>query len=102
MVVRGRHKGNMLCVKGVLSDVIPLLAATKQLYEQFFPSFPSSVYPSMTPFLPCSCHRIIMKILGVIIMDKRDVPAKGQSQRPKVNATEIKTQFSRFRTVTPV
>ena len=33
---------------------------------------------------------------------RSDVHAKGQGQRRKVSATEVKTQFSHFRTVTPV
>ena len=31
-----------------------------------------------------------------------DVHAKDQGQKSKVKVTEIKTQFSRFRTITPV
>ena len=50
----------------------------------------------------CSCHRIIMKFSGVITINKSDVHAKGQGQRSKVKVTDVKTQFSRFRTVTPV
>ena len=61
-----------------------------------------SVRLSVTPFLPCSHHRIIMKFSGVIIMVKSDVHAKGQGQRSKVKVTEVNTQLSRFRTLTPV
>ena len=43
-----------------------------------------------------------MKFSGVIAIDKSDVHAKGQGQRSKVKDTEVKTQFSRFQTVTPV
>ena len=86
------------------------LAATKQLYDWFSPSVrpsvcPSvrlSVCPSVTPFSPCSHHRIIMKFSGVITNDKSDVHAKGQGQRSKVKVTEVNTQLNRFRTVTPV
>ena len=49
-----------------------------------------------------SHHRIIMKFSGVITNDRRDVHAKGQDQRSRVNVTEVKTQLSRFRTITPV
>ena len=35
-------------------------------------------------------------------MDRSDVHAKGKGQRSKIKVTEIKTQLSRFRTVTPV
>ena len=59
------------------------LAATKQLYEWYFPS----VRLSVTPFWLCSHHRIIMKFSGVITNDKSDVHAKGQGQRSKVKVT---------------
>ena len=82
------------------------LAATKQLYKWYFPSVRLSVClsvcPSVTPFSPCSHHRIIMKFSGVITMVKSDVHAKGQGQRSKVKVTEVNTQLSRFRTLTPV
>ena len=61
-----------------------------------------SVCLSVTPFSPCSHHRIVMKFSGVIIMVKSDVHAKGQGQRSKVKVTEVNTLLSRFRTVTPV
>ena len=84
----------------------PFLAATKQLYKWYFPSVClsvcPSVCPSVTPFSPCSHHRIIMKFSGVITMVKSDVHAKGQGQRSKVKVTEVNTQLSRFRTLTPV
>ena len=78
------------------------LAATKQLYKWYFPSVCLSVRLSVTPFSPCSHHRIIMKFSGVITMVKSDVYAKGQGQRSKVKVTEVNTQLSRFRTLTPV
>ena len=77
-------------------------AATKQLYDWFSPSVRLSVFPSVTPFSPCSHHRIIMKFSGVITNDKSDVHAKGQGQRSKVKVTEVNIQLNRFRTVTPV
>ena len=61
-----------------------------------------SVCLSVTPFSPCSHHRIIMKFSGIITMVKGDVHAKGQGQRSKVKVTEVNTQLSRFRTLTPV
>ena len=61
-----------------------------------------SVYPSVTPFWQCFWHRIILKISGVITMDRCDVHAKGQGQRSKVKVTEVMTPLNRFRTVTPV
>ena len=66
------------------------------------PSVRLSVRLSVTPFSPCSHHRIIMKFSGVITMVKSDVHAKGQGQRSKVKVTEVNTQLNRFRTVTPV
>ena len=78
------------------------LAATKQLYEWYFPSVCLSVCLSVTPFSLCSHHRIIMKFSGVITSDKSDVHAKGQGQRTKVKVTEVAAQHNRFQTVTPV
>ena len=86
------------------------LAATKQLYEWYFLSVCLSVRLSVclsvclsvTPFWLCSHHRIIMKFSGVITMDQGNVHAKGQGQRSKVKDTEVATQLSSFRTVTPV
>ena len=66
------------------------------------PSVCLSVRLSVTPFSPCSHHRIIMKFSGVLTMVKSDVHAKGQGQRSKVKVTEVNTQLSRFRTLTPV
>ena len=53
------------------------LAATKQLYKWYFPS----VCLSVTPFWPCSHHRIIMKFSGVVTNDQSKVHAKGQGHR---------------------
>ena len=66
------------------------------------PSVRLSVCPSVTPFWLCSHHRIIMKFSGVITNDRSNVHAKGQGQRSKVKVTELNTQLSRFRTITPV
>ena len=41
-----------------------------------------------------------MKFSGVITIEKSEVHVKGQRSEAKV--TEVKTQFSPFRTVTPV
>ena len=85
---------------------VVFLAATKQLYEWYFPSVRLSVCPSVclsvTPFWLCSHHRIIMIFPGVITQDQGKVHAKGQGQRSKVKVTEVTTQLNRFRTVTPV
>ena len=81
------------------------LAATPQVWEHF-PSVSLSVRPSLRPsvipFWQCSYHRIILKFLRVITIDRRDVHAKGQGQGSKVKVTEVKTQISPFLTVTPV
>ena len=61
-----------------------------------------SVCLSVTPFWLCSHHRIIMKFSGVITKDQGNVHTKGQGRRSKVKVTEVTTQLSRFRTVTPV
>ena len=61
-----------------------------------------SVCLSVTPFSPCFHHHtcIVMKFSGVIItIDRSDVHAKGQGQWSQ---SQVKTSFSRFRTVTPV
>ena len=63
---------------------------------------PSVCLSAVTPFWLCSHHRIIMKFSGVVTNDKSDVHAKGQCQRSKVKVTEVNSQLSRFRTVTPV
>ena len=80
--------------------------AALQMVFSVPPSLRLSVRPSVrlsvTPFSPCSHHRIIMKFTGVITMVKSDVHAKGQGQRSKVKVTEVNTQLSRFRTLTPV
>ena len=68
----------------------------------FCPSVCPSVCLSITPFWLCSHHRIVMKFSGVITTDQSNVHAKGQGQRSKVKVTEVTTQLSRFRTVTPV
>ena len=61
-----------------------------------------SVRPSVTPFLVCSHHCIIMKFSEVITKDQGKVHATGQGQRSKVKVTEVTTQLDRFQTVTPV
>ena len=61
-----------------------------------------SVCLAVTPFWLCSHHRIFMTFSGVITTDQGNVHAKGQGQRSKDKFTEVTTQLSRSRTVTPV
>ena len=100
------YKMNKRLHQSVACTICIFLAATKQLYKWYFPSVclsvRLSVRLSVTPFSPCSHPRIIMKFSGVITMVKSDVHAKGQGQRSKVKVTEVNTQPSRFRTLTPV
>ena len=74
------------------SDIF--LTATKQLYEWFRQSVCLSVCLSL-----CSHHHIIIKFSGVTTLDRSDVQAKREGQSSKVKVIEVKTQFSRFRTV---
>ena len=90
-------------VSSEVSHVVNFLAAIMQLYEWFSSSVSPSVRPSVClSHLFTSHHRIIMKFSGVITIDCSDVHEKGQGQMSKVKVTKVKTQFSRFRTVTPV
>ena len=86
------------------------LAATKQLYDGFSPSVCPSVCLSVCPSVRLSvCHTFFTMFpssyhhgfSGVITVVKSDVHAKGQGQRSKVKVTEVTTQLSRFRTLTP-
>ena len=63
---------------------------------------PACLSVPVTPFSLCSRHDIIMEFSGVITNDRSDVYAKVQGQRSKVKVTEVKTQISRFGTITPV
>ena len=48
-------------------------------------------------------HHVALVVSSrVITIDKSDVHAKGQGQRPKVKVKEVVAPLSRFRTVTPV
>ena len=74
---------------------------------------PSAEEDNLSPLdsnIACLCQsieinnnkRIIMEFPEVITSDRSDFHAKGQGQRLKVKVTEVKIQFSSFRTVTPV
>ena len=68
----------------------------------------SKVAKGISAFQRLSCslcsHHCVVKFSGVITKDRSDVHAKGQGQRSKVKVkvTEVKTQLSHFRTLTPV
>ena len=53
-----------------------------------------SVRLSVKPFTLCSYQGIIIKVSGVITIDRSDVHAKGRGQRSKVKVTEVKTNFA--------
>ena len=87
--------------------LIWFLAATKQLYKWYFPSFCLSVCPSVCPsvcqtFLLCSHQRVIMKFSESYYQWQSKVHAKGQGQSARVKVTEAKTQLNSFRTVTSI
>ena len=95
------HKDDMISLGSYpisLSAEILFSAATKQLDEW-------SVGLSITPFWQCSCHPIIMKLSGVITIDRSDamqkVKVRGQRSRSQ-RSKQILSQFGRFWTVTPV
>ena len=73
-----------------------ILAVTEQLYEWVRPSVVHHTLPL------CSHHHIFMTFSEVITIYRSVVHAKDQGQRSKVKITEVKTQFSRFLTVSPV
>ena len=79
-----------------LSICHTFLAATKQLYKWYFPSVRPSVRLTVTPFLLCSHHRIIMKFSGVITNDQRKVHAKGQGQRSRSQRSQPNLTVSRL------
>ena len=80
------------------------LAATKQIYERFSLSVRTSVRPTVRPshlftMFPSSYQHELFRKHYLWI---KWCHAKSQGQRWKVKVTEVKTQFSRFRTVTAV
>ena len=87
---------NVLMLNNATRKRCNFLAETKQLDEHLFLSVCLSVCLShlfhCVPVIVC----IIMKCSGVITIDKSDVHARGQGQRPKVKVTEVNDQFSRF------
>ena len=72
------------------------LAATKQLYKWYFPSVRLSVRHTFFTMFPSSYHHEIFSYYQW----QKWCPCK--RSRSKVKVTEVITQLSRFRTVTPV
>ena len=101
-----RHWNISYHVGQQLIGMVAFFSCDQQLNEWYCLSVCPSVRPSVrlsaTPFWLCSHQGIIMKFSGVIINEWSDVHAKGQGQRSKVKVTEVDTQISRFRTLTPV
>ena len=80
-------------------DQLDFLAATKQLYKWYFPSVRLSVCLShLFHHVPIIVSSWNFKEL----LPWSNVHAKGQGQRSKVKVTEVNTQLSLFRTLTPV
>ena len=67
-------------------------------------SMDGSVCQSVRPSVSHTFHYFpnFMKFSEVITNDRSEVNAKEQGRRSKVKVTEVKTQLSRFRTVTPI
>ena len=85
-------------------SAVPLfLAATKQLYKWYFPSVCLSVCLSVChtffTMFPSSYHH---EIFRSYYHGQKWCPCKSQGQRSKVKVTEVNTQLSRFRILTPV
>ena len=95
------HFSGCIAMHWYFHDVLSCDQAALRTLPCVRPSLRPSVCPSVTPF-SCSHHRIIMKFSGVITNDRSDVHVNGQGQRSEVKVTEVKTQYSRFRTVIPV
>ena len=90
----GLFRNSAHTLVAIVSWVGTFLAVTKQLWEHFCPSVsPSVCYTFFTMFLSSYHHLLPMTDV---------MHAKGQVQRSKVKATEVKTQLNHFRTVTPV
>ena len=89
-----------MCGRGYI-----FLAATKQLYKWYFPSLRLSVRPSVClsvchtffTMFPSSYHH---EIFRSYYHGQKWCPCK--RSRSKVKVTEVNTQLSRFRTLTPV
>ena len=97
---------NVVLARVVICDESPpkshlrqrFLAATKQLYEWYFLSVCPSVCPShLFDYVP-----IIVSSWNFQELSPQTRVTSMQRSRSKVKVTEVTTQLSRFRTVTPV
>ena len=96
-----RTNAGILLIGPVGTNFSESLAATMQLYEWFSPSVRPSVCPSVWhTFLTMFASSYHHEISWVITNDRSGVHEKGQRSKAKV--TEVNTQLSGFRTVTPV
>ena len=93
---------DQICLGHILETAAPIFSCDQAALWMVFSVCLSVCRLSVTPFWLCPHHRIIMKFSGVITKDQGNVHAKSQCQRSKVKVTEVTTQLSRFRTVTPV
>ena len=83
--------------KRVAGDHIGFWAATKQLYLWFSLSvYLSHLFDYVRIFVSS------WNIQELLPNDRNEVHAKAEGQRWKVNVIQVKTQLSRFRTLTPI
>ena len=80
------------------------LAATKQLYKWYFPSVRQSVRPSVCLSVRLShlCHHVPIILSSWNFQELLPWSKVMSMQKVKVKVTEVNTQLSRFRTLTPV
>ena len=86
----------------ILAKVAKFLAATKQLYDWFSPSVCLSVRLSVRPSV-CLSH--LFHHVPIIVSSwnfQELLPWSKVMSMQKVKVTEVNTQLSRFRTLTPV
>ena len=99
------NKNGLIIHKTCICSWYQFLAATKQLYKWYFPSVCLSVRPSVClsvchtffTMFPSSYHH---EIFRSYYHGQKWCPRK--RSRSKVKVTEVNTQLSRFRTLTPV
>ena len=85
-----------------LSEILIDIQTSSSMKGWVHPSGCPPFHLSVTSFSLCFHHCIIMKFSGVITNDKMMSMQKFPGQRSKVKVTEVKTQLSRFSTVTHI